>query len=390
MGDNSFKVKKSINLEPSTVPSNPVNGDIYYDSGANEFKMYANSTWQTITSASALNALSDVDVSGALNNDVLKFNGTDWVDGKVTNDNVAAGANIAYSKLSVASSDITGTLAAGSISDSKLAQITTSSKVALSAITPVTTSRVIQSNSSTGLFEASSVTNTELSYLSGVTSAVLGKNQSGTFTNKTLDDSILSGLTVINGNVQYTNTNSPTAPTSGSVKTYSQNDNELYKRSSISESMIYSGSSVVYAHSTSTDIDGGADVTIVYSVDSSLGFDSTSGYDTTTGIFTVPNSDEAGYYWVSARYAMSVSSGNATNRLFILQIETDDSGAFGAYLKSYTEVVNPVLTQLEVSGIVHLGVGKKLRVRASNNPNLVTSSRNTQNECNLSLIKIRG
>ena len=58
-----------------------------------------------------------------------------------------------------------------SIPDRKFAQITTANKVALGAIVPATASKALQSSAS-GIIEASTVTATELGYVSGVTSAI--------------------------------------------------------------------------------------------------------------------------------------------------------------------------------------------------------------------------
>lgn len=165
MADNSFKVKKLINLEPqASAPTPGAKGDFYVDTSGNGY--IHNGTAYSILSTGTpnLDALGQVTITTPLQYHVLQYNGSVWVNSLISNDNIVAAANI---------------------SDTKLAQLTTASKVSLSAITPVTTSRVIQSNSSTGLFEASSVTNTELGYLSGVTSSVLGKDQTGTLTNKT-------------------------------------------------------------------------------------------------------------------------------------------------------------------------------------------------------------
>jgi hypothetical protein len=68
-------------------------------------------------------------------------------------------SNIGYSSLSLT----------GSIVNT---DISVSADIALSKLATVTTGKTLQSNITTGLIEASSVTNTELGYLSGVTSAL--------------------------------------------------------------------------------------------------------------------------------------------------------------------------------------------------------------------------
>lgn len=101
--------------------------------------------------------------------------------GSLDNSHIAALAAIAYSKLNLTNSILNADInAAAGIQYSKLsltnsvvdADISASAAIALSKLAALTTGKVLQSNASTGLIEASTVTNTELGYLSGVTSAV--------------------------------------------------------------------------------------------------------------------------------------------------------------------------------------------------------------------------
>lgn len=49
--DNGFKVNRGINLAPqSGTPSNPTNGDIYYDSSLSKFRKYENGLWSDLGS----------------------------------------------------------------------------------------------------------------------------------------------------------------------------------------------------------------------------------------------------------------------------------------------------------------------------------------------------
>lgn len=118
----------------------------------------------------------------------LEYNGNTILDsagsgltGLITNAMVSASAAIAYSKLnlsnSISNADIN---AAAAIAYSKLnltgslvdADISASAAIALSKLAALTTGKALQSNATTGVIEASTVTNTELGYLSGVTSAI--------------------------------------------------------------------------------------------------------------------------------------------------------------------------------------------------------------------------
>lgn len=53
MADNHFKVNRGLSLVPqSGAPSNPTNGDIYYDSGLNKFRKYENGAFSDLASSS--------------------------------------------------------------------------------------------------------------------------------------------------------------------------------------------------------------------------------------------------------------------------------------------------------------------------------------------------
>lgn len=131
------------------------------------------------------NAANTSDLSLKVNaSDVLQFNGANVVlagAGQIVNADVSASAAIDYSKLNLAgaivNADISNSAAiayaklalAGSIVD---ADISGSAAIALSKLAALTAGKALQSNASTGVIEVSSVTNTELGYLSGVTSAI--------------------------------------------------------------------------------------------------------------------------------------------------------------------------------------------------------------------------
>jgi hypothetical protein len=66
LADNSWRVSKSLSLNPQTiVPTNPVNGDIYYDANQGTFVFYDNGFW--------INVASQTDVAGATTLDSVQF-----------------------------------------------------------------------------------------------------------------------------------------------------------------------------------------------------------------------------------------------------------------------------------------------------------------------------
>lgn len=107
------------------------------------------------------NAANNADLLLTVNtSDVLQYNGTSLtLSGSIVNADINASAAIAYSKLNLSNSIVN-------------ADISSTAAISLSKLAPLTTGKALQSSASTGAIEASSVTNTELSYVSGVTSAV--------------------------------------------------------------------------------------------------------------------------------------------------------------------------------------------------------------------------
>lgn len=98
----------------------------------------------------------------------------------ITDSNIASGASIAYSKLSLGNSIVNGDInASAAIAYSKLnlassivdADINASAAIALTKLATVTGDRVLISTGG-GVISASNVTTTELNYLTGVTSAI--------------------------------------------------------------------------------------------------------------------------------------------------------------------------------------------------------------------------
>lgn len=92
----------------------------------------------------------DVSASAAITYSKLSLSNS------IVNADISSSAAIAYSKLSLGTSIVNG-------------DISGSAAIALSKLAALTTGKALQSNASTGAIEASSVTNTELGYLSGST-----------------------------------------------------------------------------------------------------------------------------------------------------------------------------------------------------------------------------
>lgn len=147
------------------------------------------------------NAANSADLDLTLDaSDVLKFNGNPILfsgSGSLTNlivnSDINTSAAIAYSKLNLSSSIVNADVSAtAAIAYSKLnlsgsivnADISSSAAIDLSKLSALALGRVVQTNASTGLLEASSISNTTLSYLdatSSIQTQLNGKQASGSY-----------------------------------------------------------------------------------------------------------------------------------------------------------------------------------------------------------------
>ena len=153
---------------------------------------------------STVNTQGDIDITSG-DGKINYYNGTSASPlvteahaSTLTNKTIAAGSNT-----------ITG------LTDSNLAS---GASISLSKLTALTVSRAVQTNSSTGFLEASAVTNTELNYLSGVTSAIQTQ-----FTGKLSTGGGTVTGTIDMGSNKITTTYSPTNAADLTNKTYVDN-----------------------------------------------------------------------------------------------------------------------------------------------------------------------
>jgi len=81
MADNSFKVNKSLNLNPQTAASaNPVSGDVYFDSTIGSFVYYNSSSWASLDAIGAVVSSADMTSSlftaAKVQNSVIRLTGS--------------------------------------------------------------------------------------------------------------------------------------------------------------------------------------------------------------------------------------------------------------------------------------------------------------------------
>lgn len=149
MADTSFKIKKSLNIEPKSSPTLNAEGDIGMNSTSHKLELRDNSATRSV----------------------------------VTEDGTATLTNKTF--------DADGT--GNSISNIENADIKAAAAIALNKLAATTASRALASDAS-GFVTASATTSTELGYVSGVTSAIqtqidgkISASSSDTLTNKSID-----------------------------------------------------------------------------------------------------------------------------------------------------------------------------------------------------------
>jgi len=158
-----LKFSNAIRLaQLASDPTGIENGVLYYNTASNVVKQYINGGWQEVPNQ-ALTLLG------------LALNDGEIIVGNASNVSVAVDTTAVGD---VEANESTGlTIKTGVIVNG---QISASAAISLSKLASLTASRALQSDGS-GVISASSVTSTELGYLSGVTSAIqtqLGNKQS--------------------------------------------------------------------------------------------------------------------------------------------------------------------------------------------------------------------
>jgi len=246
----------------ATDPVDGVMGALYYNTTDNALRVYNGSSWEPLASGSVdlegqtldeyhIIVGNDSNLSEAINTDsagsirASAMGGLQYKDGSIGDIAIAAAAGIAYSKLDltggIVDADINAAAAidysklslAGSIVDSDInaaaginytkldladsivnADIDTAAAIAYTKLATLTADSALVSNGS-GYVSASSVTATELGYLSGVTSAI----QTQLNDKLNLSGGTMSGTLNMDGN-SLTGLPAPTLASDAAPKSY--------------------------------------------------------------------------------------------------------------------------------------------------------------------------
>lgn len=236
---NIFKLGNQIRLGRFAAdPSSPENGVMIYRTDTNEFRVYKNGAWANLTTGSVSltgQTLNEFNLlvgngsnqSAAVNTnsvgDILASSsgGLEIKAGVIVNADINASAAIAYSKLNLSASIVNADVAAAAaIARSKLASGTAHRLVqndasgVMSDAAAITAARALISDAN-GIPTHSSVTSTELDYVSGVTSAI----QTQLNAKLALAGGTMSGNIAMGGN-KVTGLGAPTTSTDAATKGY--------------------------------------------------------------------------------------------------------------------------------------------------------------------------
>ena len=76
----------------STAPGNPVEGDLWYDTANNLLKAYNGSSFES-AGYQTLSALEDVDITSISSGEILKWDGSSWINNTLTEADIQAASN---------------------------------------------------------------------------------------------------------------------------------------------------------------------------------------------------------------------------------------------------------------------------------------------------------
>lgn len=229
MADNSFKIKKSINLEPLASPTLNAEGDIGVSSSDNQWKAYLGGSLRDVVTADQAQTLTNKTIDGA-SNTITGIGASALSDGSITtaklSDAAVTTAKISDGSITTAKLDsgITFTLSDGSVTTAKLSdEAVTTAKISDASVSAaklidesVTAVKLSDLAVSTAKLADASVTTAKISDAS-VTAA------------KVSDASITTAKMGLDSYLQIPEIATPATPASGQGRIYFKSDGNLYQ-----------------------------------------------------------------------------------------------------------------------------------------------------------------
>lgn len=201
-----------IKIVPASSPTLSDQGTIGYDSSDDKLKVKGASTTDAVVEEAKTQTLTNKTLTSP-----AITTPTGIVKGDVGLGNVDNTSDTTKNAAAVTLTNKTIDAANNTISNISNTEIKAAAAIAVNKLAALTASRAVISDGS-GFLTQSAVTSTELAHLSGVTSDLLGKDQTGTLTNKTLTAPVVNSPTgIVKGDVGLGNVDNTSDATKNSA-----------------------------------------------------------------------------------------------------------------------------------------------------------------------------
>lgn len=217
MANKSFRIKKSITVEPLASPTLTEQGEISFDSTSDKLKVRNVGSTDSLVQEAGASTLTNKTIDADSNTIT-----------NIENADIKSGAAIDAAKIADGSVSSTEFQYINSLTSNAQTQI--NSKITSGAAAIVNADINASAAISASKIADGSVDNTEFQRLGAVTSAIVGLTDTQTLTNKTLTSPVMSSPSVSSGGLTLAEVASPSTPSSGNGIIYFKSDGFLYQK----------------------------------------------------------------------------------------------------------------------------------------------------------------